>query len=672
MYLVANDPDVNAMDLIDGSVNLSDILKVGNPVNSADEEDCNMLSSGSTSIEMPYGDSSSADISIFPSRSGDSEFSMQSVPPKPPVSYPFSPMTSHKHADHSDSLSIRNPPQNVNMGQQQQQHQPGFVGQQRSNPPINGVPGHGQSPGISSLAALASEDASLFRDFKSAFDSKNVGSAVAALRRIYPKQNKQFRIPELLSDTIPSFSNPLSSGSLGYLYSVFLLKCAQWCFGLKVKRKGESVDSFKYNMNKMIANWLMQALYEKMQGCTITPELKHVCVDVLCLMMDNVCELDFALEIMQHLEIANCLQILTPYLQMWQNSDVRFLALRANVFAAKVGSIGGESRYNSNLKNPLDANTGPAYSTAGLAIGSRQAVDQNANGRFVPQAQQATMPSFDRNSSDAAGDSLPAHPQPRGIEAIDMSLLLRFLGGASVDIGRATIDDRLVAMVVAAPEGLLGSKIPYMYFQIFNERLDLRGRKLTDVLIASEIVFVCAPPVGSSDRLFKATNVHRATNSVVGRESSDHLGYPIGPAPLTMGTRYAFNSHQHHQLLHPNGHSLSAGAPPGYAVHQSSSILGGYGEHRSNNSADFQSSLQSMSNLPLPPPLGVPSRSSIPSNAVGGISHHMHMQRLSDPSFFVAPGFGAEGLQANVSSPLGPTILILYQIFYCFRVCLRT
>lgn len=565
LYLVADDIDAEISSLVDSTVSLSNILDIriearsdhvdsvgSSDVGSGNEHrgSASSLISGATSHDMVTS-SSSNDMSYFDStgnsaisgsRSGDSRDSLgsgtlmypsrstdsfdtdsypsinlnTSFPSKSPTA--MQQQMAHKNAFLGQQQQQADSAMNLRFLQQQVQHQAQMAGQhQRGRQQMHGNSTVGDNNcGMlhtsSAHFALASEDAALFRDFKNAFESKNVASAVAALRRIYPKQSKLFRIPELLVDVIPTFTNPLTVNSVGYAHTVFLLKCTQWCFGLKVKRKGESVDSFKYNMNKNIACWLMQVLYDKLQGFEITTEMKQVCVDTICVMLDNVCELDFALEIMQHMGVNKPVQILMPYLQLWQNSDLQFLVLRANVFAAKVRAFGGEDVplqqsqaviHNSNSQQQNNYQHRQQHQQL-------QPMDRNGQSRFVQQ--QPVPPAFPQLKTPRVCDGLAPPVEVPGLstsvpgaDTIDMGFLLHILGGGVGAAMGATTIDRLVAMILAAPRGLLGSKIPYIYFKIFNEKLDLRGRKLTDVLLSSERVGVFTSPAGSSDRLFKAT-----------------------------------------------------------------------------------------------------------------------------------------------------------------------
>lgn len=194
------------------------------------------------------------------------------------------------------------------------------------------------------VAGLSYEEFSLYDEFKRSFEVRNVKVAVSALRKIYPKQSRGLRIPDLLAELLPPMST-IASGSIAHMYVTFVLHCIQWCFGLRAKRKGETVDSFKYNMNKNIACWLLNSLHQKGLTAPAIPEVVKSAEDVVRHVLDSVAELDFCLEILEAVgvRVEASRRLVGPALSYWQTCKNAVYRGRANAFAVKHGFPTGPS-----------------------------------------------------------------------------------------------------------------------------------------------------------------------------------------------------------------------------------------------------------------------------------------------------------------------------------------
>ena len=106
-------------------------------------------------------------------------------------------------------------------------------------------------------SVLLLEQRSLHDELVSAIYMNNVKAAVATLRKMYTRQSRSFRIPALLSLIMPDTAAMLEDKQfdLFHVSVKFSLDCIQWCFGIQ---RGESVESFKYKMNKNIARWVLK------------------------------------------------------------------------------------------------------------------------------------------------------------------------------------------------------------------------------------------------------------------------------------------------------------------------------------------------------------------------------------------------------------------------------
>lgn len=340
------------------------------------------------------------------------------------------------------------------------------------------------------FGSMSPDDLSLFHEFKSAFDSRNVRNAVSVLRRIYPKQSRYLRIPDLLNETVPSFA-PLVPGSVGHIYGLFLLHCVQWSFGLRNKRKGESVDSFKYNMNKNISCWLLNVLHQRLENMEVFPEMRKSAIDIVCHMLDNVCELEFANEVLTRVGAENIPDILGPFVELWQHSDVPALIVRANTFAMKEGYPVTANPMELSMLQGMAGYGGPSGTSKrhmmGMIAGLNIIDDTQEVPIKMPQGPPGMSSLNPRASTFQTGGSLAAAMRTATASAdmiVDMNVLTQILsriGGAQ----HATVEDRLLAMVAASKHGILSTRIPSLYLELFDEPVDTKTVSIKDTLIGT-------------------------------------------------------------------------------------------------------------------------------------------------------------------------------------------
>lgn len=426
---------------------------------------------------------------------------------------------------------------------------------------------------VAGQGKMSHEDAGLFFEFKRAFESRNVGNAVAVLRRIYPKQSKNLRIPEIASACIPAF-NTVQVGSIGHAYVIFILHSIQWCFGLKNKRKGESVDSFKYNMNKNIACWLLNVLHQKLENLVIPVDIKKSAEDIVCHLLNNVCELEFSLEILQLLQIENVHAYLAPFVLLWMQSNVPAMAARAETFSLKygyavAGLIPGHHGYAhqqkyapQNAYNPMTvanqtygqqqqqlhymqqpqlqrvAYVQPGYRRVGQPVVPMQVpqmqsrpVNANTNNPYQKQlqmVQQYRYPGEQRYAAQVPQErvsysvgqqhnvsngtaypqstpTVPSHNVNQAVHSdhpsadknpVNIDALIVLLGGDVATAMTAPTQDKVLAMVLASPSGLLRSRVSELFWDIFGEYLDLEGNALMEALLSKFVI--CTDSICSS------------------------------------------------------------------------------------------------------------------------------------------------------------------------------
>lgn len=366
---------------------------------------------------------------------------------------------------------------------------------------------HGMGNGSYSMRhpAMTLEDDLWYREMQSSFDTRNVRLAVATLRKIYPKQSRFIRIPDILIELLRNVTtNKLNPAQVdnNHLYVIFVLHCIQWCFGIRAKRKGETVDSFKYNMNKNLATWFLNSLrVTNMCNSTLVVHIKNSGEEVVKHILNSVSEFEFCVELLDSLGIdsENIRRILAPFVSMWQTCEVPLLCARTSSFAAK---------YNFNVNvNPLSSYGAPYSSlSSGMSTPGTRGNDSNPSsmtavddynsfhyhdgskghyGSEQPASGTHSYKSTVHPLSQAAGTSAPQPPAHQQNE-IDLDVLHTFMTHLEMQHNmdsNTLVDVRLFALLVSSVNGgLLKSRLLPLYCEVFGDPLDLNGRQLEDVL----------------------------------------------------------------------------------------------------------------------------------------------------------------------------------------------
>lgn len=145
------------------------------------------------------------------------------------------------------------------------------------------------------MSTLNQEESALYAEIYSAIQSRNTRVTIAVLRKIYTKQTRGFRIPDLLREVFPQIGeNGILTSPLASAYILFTLSCVQWCLGMPT---GEKPDSYKYKMNKNIARWLFKELQRKGVPAVLPQDLAHAVQSVVTHIFELNIEADFAQEL---------------------------------------------------------------------------------------------------------------------------------------------------------------------------------------------------------------------------------------------------------------------------------------------------------------------------------------------------------------------------------------
>ena len=268
------------------------------------------------------------------------------------------------------------------------------------------------------------EEAALHAELFNAFQARNTRVTVAVLRKIYTKQTRGFRIPDLLREIFPLLGeNGILTNPNASAYILFTLSCVQWCLGMP---NGEKPDSYKYKMNKNIARWLLKELQRKGLPSILPNDVAHAAYSVIAHILENNMEPDFAQELALILGVPNI------------------------------------SKLNITPK-PLES-PGQAYETKftfDIATGTISATQTPVNSQQIRET----------------------FEQLRDLLSSDMSIQQ-----IHTAIPRMNVDHRLFLLVAKSPGGILGARIPSLYREVFGDRLRLQGKKLKDILLGKYII----------------------------------------------------------------------------------------------------------------------------------------------------------------------------------------
>lgn len=308
--------------------------------------------------------------------------------------------------------------------------------------------------GTSRLCHPGTDEAVMYRDLEVSLKICNVRLAVSTLRKIYTRQSRLFKIPEILNELM--HARLLSSVNREHsdkAIILFILSCIQWCFGIQ---NGEHVDSFKYKMNKNIASWLLQSISHMHHfGSPASSEIVNSAQAVVRHILESVAELDFCLEILQTFAIENAHEILRSYVTFWINSDNPVLSAKSREFAIMHGHPTTPTSSEVNMSSVPTALDGAA---ANIVVSAGVGIQQNGH-------------------TCVAG----------GVKTLERMSAEQLI---ALPLSKLTPDQKLFVLVARAPEGLLGARIPSLYRETFGERLRLQGRKLKDVILSKFVLFV--------------------------------------------------------------------------------------------------------------------------------------------------------------------------------------
>ena len=263
------------------------------------------------------------------------------------------------------------------------------------------------------------EEASLHAELYNAFQARNTRVTVAVLRKIYTKQTRGFRIPDLLREIFPLLGeNGILTNPNASAYILFTLSCVQWCLGMP---NGEKPDSYKYKMNKNIARWLLKELQRKGLPSILPNDVAHAAYSVIAHILENNMEPDFAQELAVILGVPNLSKL---------NITPRALESPGQVYETKF--------------------------TFDIATGTISATQTPVNSQQIRET----------------------FEQLRELLSSDMSIQQ-----IHAAIPRMNVDHRLFLLVAKSPGGILGARIPSLYREVFGDRLRLQGKKLKDILL---------------------------------------------------------------------------------------------------------------------------------------------------------------------------------------------
>ena len=293
------------------------------------------------------------------------------------------------------------------------------------------------------VEATVAEQRELLEALSAAFRALDVQYAVSTLRKIYTKQVRDFRVPIILKSIYPGTDVGYESiggppGGTSPSSVIFTLQCIQWCIGAQ---KSGNVVSFKYKMNKKISHWLLNEQARKGLPTVFVPEIASTAITVVRNIFKHVAELDLALEILQTARVPEPMEILAPYIEAWMRSPDRALAAKACSFSENRG----------------------LSTSAFVGGGARSLGDNEDSMRFIS----SNLSDFDHPT---ANSSMPFS-----------------MPSASQVAREMTTNANLLSLLDDYPNGILGSRIPIVYRDRFNDTLHLRNMKLKDLMLGEVV-----------------------------------------------------------------------------------------------------------------------------------------------------------------------------------------
>ena len=378
-----------------------------------------------------------------------------------------------------------------------------------------------------------SEQRALHEELIAAIWANNVKAAVAALRKMYTRQSRNFRIPALLSQIMPDTTSMLKDNRLDIFHATikFSLECIQWCFG---NQRGENVESFKYKMNKNISRWLLKETQRKGLPNPATQYTINIAVSLVKAILIDTTELEFALEILTSLNVPKPLQYFIPFVSSWLKSPPAFQAqLDMKVLRKFIFEHPDLHAFLQGASPPVMMSTGGKFPFRSLEEGSPTSVysvnnppDGRDEGARHGHMQQDTRQHILNYYTDFG-----AH-QGREIDQV-------VLGSNS-----QSLESKLLKLLTRSAKGELGARIPALYRDEYGEPLRLKGRKLKDILLETGMVEMVGSD-GPGDKLFR----------IIGKSK-------VGDGPLDVSEELTRND----MSPRPNDHSVRMNSDGRYVM----------------------------------------------------------------------------------------------------------
>lgn len=300
------------------------------------------------------------------------------------------------------------------------------------------------------LACISHEQFCLYQSLSLAFNSRNVMSAVSALRHMYIKQSGKYRIPNMLLLVMSEMTTitcnadtSLQADASSIALLSFTLRCVQWCF---CGKRTDASNSFKYKMNRNIARWLMKAQERRGISQSIPRDVTSLAMTVAQSLIQSQVEMDFGVEILTMLKI--------PY------------------FLPDGTNIGWGANKGTALPHAA-----ADYHRAKDGVGATGIV--------------GTLPQKHGNMIKLPGQSS----------------VLKMQSAESVQDSKCSpmsiVEKRLVSLLEKSQKGILGAHIPAIYKEEYGEPLRLYGRKLKHVLLGTNAIEMLGGDDSSGGKRFR-------------------------------------------------------------------------------------------------------------------------------------------------------------------------
>lgn len=407
-------------------------------------------------------------------------------------------------------------------------------------------------------SVLLQEQRTLHDELVSAIYMNNVKAAVATLRKMYTRQSRSFRIPALLSLIMPDTAAMLEDNQveLFHVSVKFSLDCIQWCFGVQ---RGESVESFKYKMNKNIARWVLKETQRKGLPNPASQYTVGIAVALIKVILVDTTELEFCLDILTSLNVPQPLQYFAPYVSSWMKSppssqqqfDMKSLQKFVyehpdlNSLSPRAPSLVHQGREQSSSSSSSSSNgTSTPYVNSHSSSRSLSWEDKNHGAYGIPDfSLQKRDNQREEWIRDSSGSSQQGAREHMLYHLNEYGETVGKLGGGSNGVkqldrqnsGHNTssqpLEAKLLKLLIRSTKGELGARIPALYRDEYGEPLRLRGRKLKDILLETGLVEMVGSD-GPGDKLFRIIGNSSGDNS---RDMSGVSGQPK-ESPRMRGT----------------------------------------------------------------------------------------------------------------------------------------